>query len=227
MLPPPTIRGTTTGQTLNVALFKRRSDPGLAELVAMTALGFQQMMGMSARQARAEAEALVAEADRVARDAGDPPAGFGDDLLAAAQAGDPKAIAAVEKVTADGGSDDDIRWYWGMPPAARRLMEILAEQAQFAHFASVLAELAEQHPRTGQEELAKLAGDEVRQWHPLYGDPTDPSPDGPDDRPLANPLKDRIDRYLEAHGPPPRDELLSFSSFNAWARSLLRQGNMP
>ena len=207
-----------------MALFRRKADPRVDQLIADVTSVLEAQGVVSARS---EAQQLVRNAAAEAEAEGDYPEGFGDVFLAAVAKGDEGGQRTLERLRSESVTDDDIRWYWNMHPIARRVMEALAEQAKFAHFVDAMSKAAAANPTLSREALAKLAGDEVRRWHPMYGDPRDPHEGGPEDRPLPNMLKDRVDRYLMKHGlDNVRQELGGFSSFNAWCRRAIAEGRL-
>jgi hypothetical protein len=139
------------------------------------------------------------------------PPNLGDQLLKR-EAVDPKLRIALEELRKEGVRDDDIRWWWNLPPLERLLIERTDEMMRASSFIAFL--------RQGKEpaQAAKAAF----QAHAKFGNPQEGRDD---DRPLPIELKRRIWAYTEKHYAKPdelRLKMQQSSSFNALLRAEMR-----
>ena len=205
------------------------SDPIAAALVPKVALTLGAA-GVTMEQAVQQATELVAMASAESRaSGGGHPPGYGDELLRRVSNRDPDVLTAYEQLHADGVTDDDIRWYWNLSDMEKRVIDKVADAVRMASFIHWMDATAEEHPDYRRDQLGAIAGERVRQVHPMFGDPSDDSVASGEDRPLWPELKDRIDRYTEAHFADLRalhNEVLKETSFNAWVRKKMRAGEL-
>ena len=177
--------------------------------------------GLSPSEARKTIRTFIQQAKEEAQREGtaDLPPNFGDGLLAI-ESTDEKVKAMFSNVRKEGVTDEDIRWWWNMPDLERRLMLKEDESSRIAVFMHHLDQ------GISQEEAAV----KVKEFHPMYGDPSDTSKSSGDDRPLPFELKDRIDRYIEMCREQGADsfkvDLEASSSFNALVRLEMRNGKL-
>ena len=145
---------------------------------------------------------------------------FGENILQN-EAKDKNSQLFLEKRRRDGVKDDDIRWYWGMGDLERRMM---AKVDDF--FKGALYIKCKTEDGLNAEDAAK----KVRKCFPIYGDSDDTSHSTGDDRPLPGELKDRVNRYIERRNEIDPEkckrEIEESSTFNAFVRSEIRQGNI-
>ena len=76
----------------------------------------------------------------------------------------------------------------------------------------------------------KEAFNRVKKFHPMYGDPDDPSQPIGDDKVLPRELMNRVNRYIGKRELIDKDEIKKeiedSSSFNAFVRKEIKRGNL-
>lgn len=170
--------------------------------------------GMSQDEAQKSARELVARAKQTVRDRrqeNEAP-NVGDTFLQM-EATNEKVRNTLQRLRAEGVTDNDIRDWWNRPPIERVLLELIDELDRGAVFIHVLKE-----GKSPEE-----AGLAVTKIHTVYGNS---SPDAGEDRPIPWELRARISCYREkcwstGYTPPEADE---FASYNALVRSEMRKG---
>ena len=94
----------------------------------------------------------------------------------------------LEKKRREGVHDEDIKWWWNLNGVERMMMLKVDEFHRLAL-----------HIKCRQEDglSVEQAAEQVRKFHPIYGNPEATTHTQGDDRPLHEELKDRINRYVE------------------------------
>jgi len=169
-----------------------------------------QQLGMPYGDARKRAEEFVQAgvAEVVSRGWQNQPADCGD-LMLKDEHTNKELAAYLTSRRREGATDDDIRWWWNMPPLDRVLVEKSDEELCLSAFAMCMEK--------GME--AADAAKYVFKANPKYGDLLDT--DDPD-RPLPIELKRRIIEWSEKHYNDLgllRSKLEEATSFNALVRS--------
>lgn len=119
----------------------------------------------------------------------------------------------------EGVKNEDIRWWFNLNDVERRMMLKIDEIFFVLRFKHEI-----ESGKTDDE-----AGEEVRKHNPIYGDLNNETHGNGDNRPLPLELKDRINIYIEKQGignPNFKQQINSFSSFNALVRHEIRKGNI-
>lgn len=128
---------------------------------------------------------------------------------------------------AEGVRDEDIRWWWNLNDVERQMMLSVDEFHRLALFINEV--------KSGKTD--KDAGKTVWEAHPIYtnGDPNTKPERAPfelkrEDFPLPIELKDRINRYIEERDKDDpekiKQDLKGFSTFNAFIRKEIKEGNI-
>jgi len=149
------------------------------------------------------------------------PRNYGDLLLEQEKVNKDYKIL-LEKARNGGASDDDIREWWDSNDLERQVARGFSTQF------NAMGWIIERDKGLNDEQ----AGINLRKAMPVYGNPDDLSILKGDDRPLPYELLFRIDRYLKRVlmtddkkiGYLNKKEL--FSSFNAFIRNEIREGNI-
>lgn len=180
------------------------------------AAGFQAM-GMNSREAANMAQGMLTQAKEEVRRRGWAEQGpnYGDWLLQQ-ESVDANIHAAVEVLHKEGVTDQDIRWWWNMPPLERVMVEKVDELNRSAAFLALL--------KKGLR--PEQAAQRMWQSHPKFGNPQEALSE---DRPLPIELKGRIVAFIERHYGAPevmRQLTEQASSFNALVRSQILLGNL-
>ena len=176
--------------------------------------------GLSRREAREQVKQAIEDCKQAAREEGtdEAPEDLGDRILERAEEGDEQASRIVERARKEGATDDDIRQWWNMSDLRRRMI-------CWAEDACVRMPMYVTATRHGLSE--EEAGEKVRQYFPVYGDPDDTEMGTGDDRPLPHELRDRVERYRREHRDEDRrSKLEGYSSYNALVRDEIRSGNL-
>lgn len=182
---------------------------------------FQMTMGMSSSQAQSTFRDMLKQAKEESMKEGTSnlPQNFGDILLEK-ESSDEKIKSMLARKRIEGVRDADIRWWWNMHDLERRMMLKVDELHGMAMFIDSIEK--------GMKE--NKAGERVRKYHPIYGDPNDTSRTTGDDRPLPHELKDRINIYIEKRGRTNlkqyKREIENSSTFNALIRKEIKEGNI-
>jgi len=154
------------------------------------------------------------------------PVNSGNMFLEKAKSGDKKALQMLKKRRNEGVRDEDIRWWWNMNDIERRMMLKNDEISRLALFIEEIKNSA----TTTKELTNKKAANEVRKFHPIYGDPDNVKHTKGDDRPLPAELKDRINIYIEKRfkNDPEKykKDVESSSTFNTLIRKEIKTGNI-
>jgi len=143
------------------------------------------------------------------------------DLLLEKEKTDEKIHLTLEKKRKEGVKDGDIRWWWNLNDVERMMMLKVDEFHRLAL-----------HIKCREEDGLSIekAAEQVRKFHPIYGNPEDITHTKGDDRPLPEELKDRINIYIEkkAKSDPEKykRDIESSSTFNALVRKEIRAGNI-
>jgi hypothetical protein len=133
---------------------------------------------------------------------------------------DEKIRAMLASRRNEGVKDQDVLWWWNMHDLERRMMLKVDEQRRTTQY------LRHRQAGIGKDE----AGERIRTYYPTYGDPDDLAGASPEDNHLPPELKRRIDRYLERRleidGDGLKQEMETFSTFNALVRKEIKSGNL-
>jgi len=126
----------------------------------------------------------------------------------------------------EGVTENDVCWWWNLNDIERRMM---LKQDEISRMALFIHEL-QNSTESSKEKAAEKAADEVRKFHPTYGDPDDTTHTKGDDRPLPYELKDRINIYIEKRAQSDSEkykkEIEQSNTFNALVRKGIRAGNI-
>jgi len=140
---------------------------------------------------------------------------YGDRLLQH-ESLDPKLHSTLEALRKEGVRNEDIRWWWNMPPLERVMLEMTDEMCRGGSF------IALRRQGFNAEESAR----KLWQVHPKFGKPEEGEGE---DRPIPIELKGRIIAFMERqYGSPDtmRVKMERMSSFNALVREEIRQGTL-
>ena len=152
------------------------------------------------------------------------PTNFGDVVVEEAYTDNPRVVSAAAFVRKrifdykelENISTNDIKEFWNMTDVERRMSE---ELDNILKSTLIVEELKK--GKTMDE-----ATEQVFKWHPIYGDPRDESKRTGENKPLPYELRARINIYIEqvAKQKPNkyRNEIESFSSFNAFVRKKIK-----
>jgi len=176
--------------------------------------------GLSRREARKQVKQAIEDCKEAAREEGtdEAPDNLGDQILERAEQDNEQASRIVERARKEGATDEDIRQWWNMSDLRRRMI-------CWAEDACVRMPMYVTATRHGLSE--EEAGEKVRQYFPVYGDPDDTEMGTGDDRPLPHELRDRVEKYRRAHRKEDRrSKLEGYSSYNALVRDEIRSGNL-
>jgi len=182
----------------------------------------QEMMNIPISQAQSTFRDMLKQAkeESVKEGSSDFPENFGDILLEE-ESTNPHFKSLLSKKRNEGVKNEDIRWFWNMHELEKRMMLKVDDLFKFSLFIKLREE-------DGFNE--KEAADEVKKFHPTYGDPDDPSQPTGEDRVLPRELKDRVDRYIEERNKMDIDEFKKeveeSSTFNAFIRKEIKKGNL-
>jgi hypothetical protein len=171
----------------------------------------------SCDEAGEAARELVSQAKQevVQRGWSNEPPNYGD-LLLQQESTNLEVHNVLETIRRDGVRNDDIRWWWNMPPLERVMLEKADDLNRTALWTAI----------TRQGLDADAATKQVFRAHPRFGNPAEGNGD---DRPIPIELKRRIVEYFERHSNSPdqmRHMTAQASSFNALIRAEVRAGNL-
>lgn len=174
-------------------------------------------MGMEGSQATDTAQTMISQAAQevIQRGWNHQPPNLGDWLLQHERT-DQNIHRDLEALRREGVRDQDVRWYWNLPPLERVMLEKADEMSRVALYIASIK----------QGSNADQAGDLVWKVHPKFGNPAEGHDD---DRPLPIELKARINSFIERHSASPlvmRAKTDKASSFNALIRSEIRAGSV-
>jgi hypothetical protein len=148
------------------------------------------------------------------------PANFSEILLQK-EPFDAAVKGMLAKKRHEGVRDDDIRWWWNMDDIERRMIIKLDTISNNDEIQKFIDEYG------FREEEAKII---VRKTRPIFGDLNDFSGATGDDLPLPYELIGRINNYirkiLQENPDRYRNELKHSSTFNAFLRREIREGNL-
>lgn len=172
--------------------------------------------GLPAAQAKWTVEQLLAVAKQQARSDPELPPNFGE-LLIQREVADDSGRQMLASKRAEGVTDPDIRWWWGLDNLERRLLIALDDWFRIAAWKQYRAE--------GMSEEQAIT--HLRKSFPIFGDPQNTKTHKGDDRPLPFELKDRINQWaMRNSSPKTLSELGQFTSMNAAIRSEIRAGRL-
>ena len=200
-------------------LFRSKSEMEVATIYVVREAAILSGMGISSREARAQAKAIFAKAKEntraLGRDQWPPTVG---DVLLAGQEVAPGLFAFIDKARKEGATDDDIWQWWNMPELERQMVRTRDDINRTGLFAQAL-----------QRDMSmEAAAAEVRRVFPMYGDPTNTEHTSGDDRPLPFELKDRVNLWVQrmAERNPARLKVPEGRTFNSVVRAELRAGQV-
>jgi hypothetical protein len=184
---------------------------------------FWETQGLSRTPANEKAKELLKEAKKMMDEdlkGRTEPANFGNWLLKQ-ESNDEKILDNLNKKRAEGVKDNDIRWWWNMPPLERYMMLASDNRAK--------ATMAYLYCKEGKS--TELACKLVWKHHACYGEPGIPHPtQSGEDAPLPYELKDRINIYLINRSKIDPDSFMqdreNSSSFNSLIRKEIKAGRI-
>ncbi len=126
----------------------------------------------------------------------------------------------LEKKRREGVRDEDIRWWWNSSDLERMMMLKVDEFHRLAL-----------HIKCREDGLsAEQSANQVRKFHPIYGNPEETTHTDGDDGPLPEELKNRINIYIERKPQTDpekyKDEIEQSTTFNALIRKELKKNNL-
>jgi len=180
--------------------------------------GMLETCGNPTGDAKRTARELLAIAKREARSDPDLPPNFGD-LLIEREVTDDSTRQMLAKKRAEGVTDADIKWWWGLDKLERRLLIVVDDWFRMAAFKKYRAE--------GMSEEQAIS--QLGKSFPIFGGPEDTKNVKGDD-PLPFELKERINQWA---GRALQDKALetatssrSAGSMNALIRNEIRAGRL-
>ena len=136
------------------------------------------------------------------------------------ESSDEATFLYLAKRRKEGVTDEDVRGWWNLHDIERRILVQAEEKHRFG--------LLIHHIKGGMSEAEATA--RVRREVPVYGDPDAESSGEPDDRPLPDELRDRVERFREeAYADDPGGfvrETEAATSMNALVRKAMRDGRL-
>lgn len=180
-------------------------------------VGMFQNMGMSISDARVTVKQMLAEAKENVKKSGEKETSKEaiEYFLT-----DGKFSEKLEVLRMDGIKDEDIRWWMNMQPLERQMMLKMDELNKTVLMMNLLKE--------GKE--MDEAEQQVRKYHPIFGDPLNEKNAKGQDRPIPEMLKDRINIYIEKRIKSDleqyKKDIEESSSFNALIRKEIKIGNL-
>ncbi len=175
--------------------------------------------GLPKGHAKRTARQLVAMARQQARSDPNLPPNFGL-VLIERETTDDSIREMLAGKRAEGVTDADIKWWWGLDNIEQRLFIVVDDWCRVASFKKYCAE-----GLTEEQAIAQL-----RKAYPIFGDPKDARDVKGDDRPLPFELKNRVSKWADvalgkesvrdASQQPP------ITSMNALVRSEIRAGRL-
>lgn len=193
-----------------------------AELEAKVLPSLMGMPGVQWTDAKSMFENLFEIALKGAREDGslDLPVDMGDRMLAI-ENHDATIRAKLQRVRAEGGTDDDIRRWWNSHDVERRLM--VAQDDVFK--ITVMLEYTREVGLRNEDAIKRL-----RRHMPRFAPFNDPKTFDDDDQPLPIELKFRVNDYMCQFAPHElealREEMYTYSSCNAFLRAKIRNGSL-
>lgn len=193
------------------------------------------MMNISPSKARKNTEETLDQAIAQSKKEGTYylPQNLGDIILGDAGVDDLTVKKIVEDIRKklprkkkEGIKDEDIRWWWNLGDVECRMM---LRQDEVARLALFIQEVQNSTEPTKEKAFDK-AMEQVRKFHPIYGDPDDTTHTKGNDRPLPCELKDRVNIYIEKRTKIDPEkykrEIKQSSTFNALIRKEIKAGNL-
>lgn len=164
------------------------------------------------------AENLLDEAIKESKKINLPP--NAGDLILEKEKNDENTHRVLEKKRREGVRDEDIKWWWNLNGVERMIMLKVDEFHRMAL-----------HIKCREEDGLSIeqTAEQVKKYHPIYGNPEDTTHTQGDDRPIPEELKDRINIYIEKQGvgnPGFKKQIDSSSTLNALIRKEIRAGNI-
>ena len=167
-------------------------------------------------EAKRTAKDLLTLAKKQACSDPDLPPNF-DNLLLEREATDNSTKQMLAAKRAEGVTDADIKWWWGLDKLERRMLIVVDDWFRMAAFQKYHAE--------GMS--AEQANFQLRKSFPIFGDPQDTKNVKGNDRPLPFELKERINQWaLRNESAKIPSELRRTTSMNALVRSEIRAGRL-
>lgn len=186
---------------------------------ALLDLYTQIFQGMGIPEPSKMAENLLVEAIKETKKIGFPP-NAGDRILEKEKK-DKETHQVLEKKRREGVRNEDIKKWWNLDDLERIMMLKVDELHRMTLFIKC---------REEDGLSAEQATEQVRKYHPIYGNPEDTIHTQGDDRPLPEELKDRINIYIEkrAQEDPEKykNEIEQSSTFNALIRKEIKAGKL-
>jgi hypothetical protein len=162
---------------------------------------------------------LLALAKQQASSDSNLPPDFGE-VLIQREMSDDSTRQLLAKKRAEGVTDADIKWWWGLDKIERRMLIVFDDWFRMAAYKKHRAE------GKSEEEALSLLSKSL----PIFGDPEETKNLKGDDRPLPFELKERINRWVEVvllNEPiGTSSEFQSTGSMNALIRSEIRAGRL-
>lgn len=147
------------------------------------------------------------------------PSNLGDIFLQGEKT-DENTRLKFEKKRKEGVRDDDIRWWYNLNDVERKMLCKTDDLFKLVGY-------KEQRKRGLSEQEA---AEQIRKYHPIFGNPDNTTFAREEDRPLPLELKDRINIYIEKrakeNSEKVKKEIESFSTFNALIRKEIKAGNI-
>jgi hypothetical protein len=182
--------------------------------------GMLETCGNPTGDAKRTARELLALAKKQARSDPDLPPNFAD-LLLQREVTDDSTRQMLAKKRAEGVTDADIKWWWGLDKLERRLLIAVDDWVRLAAFEKYRAEGLSKEQAVAQ----------LRKSFPIFGDPDDTENVKGDDRALPYELKERVNLWAEkgllldeSSGTAAR--LRSAGSMNSLIRNEIRAGRL-
>jgi hypothetical protein len=167
-------------------------------------------------EANRTAKDLLSLAKKQARSDPDFPPNLGH-LLLEREVTDNSTRQMLAPKRADGVTDADIKWWWGLDKIERRMLIVVDDWFRMAAFKKYRAE--------GMS--AEQASSRLRKSFPIFGDPQDTKNVKGDDRPLPFELKERINQWASRNKSVETfSELQRATSMNVLVRSEIKAGRL-
>jgi len=194
-------------------------DSALERKLVQFYAGMLDACGNPTGDAKRTARELLVLAKKQARSDPDLPSNFAD-LLLEREVTDDSTRQMLAKKRAEGVTDADIKWWWGLDKLERRLLIVVDDWFRMAAFKKYRAE--------GMSEEQAIS--QLGKSFPIFGGPEDTKNVKGDDRPLPFELKERINQWV---GTALQDKALetatssrSAGSMNALIRNEIRAGRL-
>ena len=194
-------------------------NPLKKQLIEGYATMITSLMGVSDEEARKIAKKLLVVAQQKVKEQGLDrlPPNFGDIILSKEK--ENPAFMNINLKREDGVTNEDIRWFWNLPPLEKGMLEAFDEWIRLTAFAT--------HKDQGMS--SDKSAERVRKFHPIFGDPKDTKHTSGDDRPLPVELKDRINKWVITKMSNPEEHkkrMEEYSTMNAFIRAEIGAGNI-